>query len=132
MPFRGVGEAELRLTLLDYITSRDATQLGAILVVDDADYLTPELLQDLSSLTSHVRDGNWCLHLVLLGTLKLEELLTNPSLASLQQRFASRNVLVPWTLADTDAMSRHSFVQPDELTWPPAGLRTMRIAKSMN
>ncbi len=103
LPFRGNQEAELRLGLLDFITSRDATQMGAILVVDDADAVASELLQDLGSLCSHARDGNWCLQLVLLGSTGLDELLASPGLTSLQQRISARCFLAPWTRAETRA-----------------------------
>jgi type II secretory pathway predicted ATPase ExeA len=101
LPFRGEPETELRLALLDFVTSRDASQLASVLVVDDADCLTPELLQDLASLSNHARDGNWCLQLVLLGTGRLEEILASPALASLQQRIACRCHLGNWTLSET-------------------------------
>ncbi len=109
LPYVAADEGELRLSLVDYLTSLRAGQQGTLLVVDDAHDLPLELLEQLASLSGLVRDGRWCVDLVMLGTSALEEKLAMPALASLNQRIAARYYLRPWTFPITLDYLRHQI-----------------------
>ena len=64
-----------------------------LLLVDEADRLSIELLDELRLITNVVREGRSQVQLVLAGTQRLEESLNDPRLASFNQRVASRNFL---------------------------------------
>ncbi len=112
-PYRDLDEGELRLSLVDYLTSRDAAHAGTVLLFDDAHYLSPELFEDLRMLCGMVRDGHWCVHVVLAGTIRLEEILAVPNLESLHQRIAARCYLEPFRLRETAAYVRRQFERVD-------------------
>ena len=43
-PYEGVGEQELRLRLTDFLLQQCRTAGGAVLILDEAQHLTPDLL----------------------------------------------------------------------------------------
>ena len=108
-PYRDLDEGELRLSLIDYLTSRDASHSGTVLLFDDAHHLNVELFEDLRMLSSIVRDGNWCVHVVLSGNVRLEEILSVPNLESFNQRIAARCYLEPFRNEETAAYIRRQF-----------------------
>ena len=93
LPFREMGEGELRLSLIEHLKSGKGAANGMLLLVDEADRLSIELLDELRLITNVVRDGRSQVQLVLSGTQRLEESLNDPRLASFNQRIASRNFL---------------------------------------
>ena len=68
LPYVAADEGELRLSLLDHLTSARPSHEGTLLIIDDAHDLSIELLEQVASLSGLVRDGRWCIDLVMLGT----------------------------------------------------------------
>lgn len=93
LPFRDMGEGELRLSLIDHLKNGRGSKEGMLLLVDEADRLSVELLDELRLITNVVRDGRTQVQLMLAGTQRLEESLNDPRLASFNQRVASRSYL---------------------------------------
>lgn len=93
MPFRDLSEGELRLSLIDYLKNDQSCENGILLLVDEADRLSIELLDELRLITNVVKHGRPQVQLVLAGTQRLEESLNDPRLASFNQRVASRSYL---------------------------------------
>ena len=93
LPFRDMSEGELRLSLIDHLKNGNGNANGILLLVDEADRLSIELLDELRLITNVVRDGLSQTQLVLAGTQRLEESLNDPRLASFGQRVASRSYL---------------------------------------
>lgn len=112
-PYRDLDDGELRLSLVDYLTSNDAPIEGTVLVFDDAHQLPTEQFEDLSMLSGLMRDGAHCVHLVLSGTVRLEELLSTPKFESLNQRVAARSYLEPFRIHETEAYVRRQFDRAD-------------------
>lgn len=90
LPHQGQNEGELRLTLLDFLEPSAECPHGLLLLVDEAQHLSIELLEELRMISNFVRDGAPRVRIVLLGNQRLEENLTNPKLESLNQRLAAR------------------------------------------
>jgi type II secretory pathway predicted ATPase ExeA len=101
--FRGMDEGELRLTLLQRLEEDDDSHEGVLLLVDEAQSLGVELMEELRMLTNVVRDGFSRVRLVLAGTPVLEDQLADIQLASLQQRIAVRCYLAEMSRAETKA-----------------------------
>ncbi len=95
LPYRGMEEGELRLTLMDYLKPSDRCPNGLLLCVDEAHLLQTKLLEELKMITNLVRDGRPRARLVLAGNATIEERLTDPKLESLNQRIATRAYLQP-------------------------------------
>jgi type II secretory pathway predicted ATPase ExeA len=108
-PYRQLDDGELRLSLVDYLTSRDATHNGALCILDDAHFLPSEALDEIRMLSNLVRNGKWCAHLVLTGTSLLEESLHTAQMESFQQRIAARCYLEPFRREETVGYIRQSI-----------------------
>jgi type II secretory pathway predicted ATPase ExeA len=91
LPHEGRGEQELRLALTDYLLRTfAATGRPAVLVVDEAQHLDADLLEELRLLGNLEAGGGRALQVVLVGQPALLEALARPELASLRQRIAVR------------------------------------------
>jgi len=101
LPYRGLSEGELRLSLTEYLTHTRSNWPGMLLLVDDAQHLPPMLLEELRLLSDLSALGQPRVRLVLAGTPRLEEVLADPHMESLNQRLAARCYLQPFTAAET-------------------------------
>jgi general secretion pathway protein A len=95
LPFRGMDEGELRLTLVDHVTLSEDCPRGMVVILDDADRLPPRLLDEAWGLTNLVRDGQAAVRLALAGGRCLEEHLARPRLESFVQCITARCFLEP-------------------------------------
>jgi type II secretory pathway predicted ATPase ExeA len=99
--YRGMDEGELRLALVDYLTSDDNSAHGMVLLIDEAHTLPLRLLDEIRLLTNLVREGNPRIRLALAGNPLLEERFASPKLESFSQRVVARCYLEPFTRAET-------------------------------
>ncbi len=104
-PYRGIDETELRIALVERIRGLAATGSGLVILVDEANTLPTRLLEELRLLTN-VPTPLPAVHLVLAGSLRLEELLAAARMESLAQRIAVRAYLEPLDHAETMAYLR--------------------------
>ena len=114
-PYRDLDDGELRLSLVDYLTSSEAPNDGTVLVFDDAHELPTEQFEDLSMLSGLMKGNAHCVHLILSGTVRLEELLSTPKFESLNQRIAARSYLEPFRVHETEAYVRRQFDRADAM-----------------
>ena len=104
-PYRGIDETELRIALVERIRGLAATGSGLVILVDEANTLPTRLIEELRLLTN-VPTPLPAVHLVLAGSLRLEELLATSRMESLAQRIAVRGYLEPLDHAETMAYLR--------------------------
>lgn len=104
-PYRGIGESDLRMAVIERIRGLAATGSGLVLLVDEAHTLPTRLLEELRLLTN-VPTPLPAVHIVLAGSQKLEETLGLPRMESLAQRIAVRAYLEPLDHAETLAYLR--------------------------
>jgi type II secretory pathway predicted ATPase ExeA len=93
LPYRDMAEGDLRLSLVDHLSSRaTASQPGGaiLLLVDESHSLPTRLLEELRLLSNLVRHGQPRVRLVLSGGNQFEERLTSPKLQSFNQRISAR------------------------------------------
>ena len=93
LPYRGMEEGELRLTLMDYLKPSDHCPNGLLLCVDEAHLLQVNLLEEMRMITNLVREGRPRAQLVLAGNPSIEEKISDPKLESLNQRIVVRAYL---------------------------------------
>jgi type II secretory pathway predicted ATPase ExeA len=119
LPYRVSGEGELRLSLLDHLLSANECPSGLLLLVDEAQSLSPSLLDELRVMTNLVRGGAPRVRLVLAGAGALEESFAHAELESFSQRLSTRCYLAPMTRNETSQFIRAqidaSGGDPDEL-----------------
>lgn len=111
LPYRGLDEGELRLSLIDHLASRRESLGGMLLLVDEAHTLAISLLEELRMITNVVRDGESRVRLVLAGTSQLEEKFANPRLEAFSQRLVARTYLEPLTREETVGYIQHQLAQ---------------------
>jgi type II secretory pathway predicted ATPase ExeA len=94
LPCQG-GEQELRLALTDFLLKNYEAGRRAVLVVDEAHHLTPDLLEELRLLGNLEGRQGKAVQVVLLAQPAILDALRLPELASLAQRLAGRAKLEP-------------------------------------
>lgn len=108
LPYQGLEEGELRLSLIDHVTSKDFCPHGALMLVDEADALPMLLIDELRTMTNIISAGESCVRLILFGSSRLEEKMAHPRLESLNQRLAGRFYIEPFDLEETvDYVTAH-------------------------
>ena len=100
LPHHGQDESELRRTLANHVTGQSCLN-GIVLIIDEADRLSIELLEEVRGFTNLVKDGQPCIRLVLAGTESLEESLGTSALESLNQRVVGRLFLENFSQEET-------------------------------
>jgi type II secretory pathway predicted ATPase ExeA len=108
-PYRGFSEGELRLSLLDFLRSDQQKPNGILLLIDDGENLSVEVLDEIRVVSNFVQDGQPRTRLVLTGGFRLEELLADSRLHSLNQRIAARCFLRSLTHAESDEYVREQI-----------------------
>src|SRR3954447_6748207 len=119
LPYRSRDEGDLRLSLLDHLLSRNECPTGLLLLVDEAQTLSSNLLDELRVLTNLVRGGLPRVRLVLAGSSALEECFAHPELESFSQRLSARCYLGPFGREETAQFVRaqvaSATASPDEI-----------------
>lgn len=100
LPYQGLGEQELRLTLTDHLLKALAAGRPTVLVVDEAHHLGSDLLEELRLWGNLEAHSGKALQVVLVGQPALEQLLREPALAALRQRTSVRASVEPLGVAE--------------------------------
>jgi type II secretory pathway predicted ATPase ExeA len=95
-------EGELRLSLLDHLLSAESSAHALLLLVDEAQALPTQLIEEIRILSNLARNGSPRVRVVLAGLPSLEEKLASPELESFSQRLAARCSLAPFARAETN------------------------------
>jgi general secretion pathway protein A len=100
LPYEGRSEQELRLALTDYLLRGFEAGRGTLLVLDEAQHLTPDLLEELRLLGNLEARSGKALQVILVGQPALLETLRHPELTALWQRVAVRAEVEPLPLQE--------------------------------
>ncbi|MGA7461528.1 MAG: AAA family ATPase [Candidatus Korobacteraceae bacterium] len=103
LPYSGRNKTEMLLDLNRFLIQRHARGLITALVVDEAQALRSELLEEVRLLTNLETSQQKLLQIVLMGQPELEIVLDSPELRQLKQRVALRCQLQPLDEAQTHA-----------------------------
>jgi len=104
-PYRGLEEGDLRMAVVERVRTLAASASGLVLLLDEAHTLPERLLEEIR-LLSGLPTPIPAVHVVLSGTLDLEERLASPRHESLMQRIAVRCALGRLDHAETTAYLR--------------------------
>lgn len=88
-------KSELLLELGRALESRHSRGLRTVLIVDEAQGLSPHVLEEIRLLSNYESDTAKQLQIVLTGQPELRDVLNNPDLRQLKQRVALRCVIKP-------------------------------------
>ncbi len=106
-PPPGVDHRELVARLYRHLLAAHTRGRRVVLVIDEAQRLGPEALEEVRLLTNFETDRRKLLNVILVGQPELRETLARPELRQLAQRITGRYHLGPFALAETDAYIRH-------------------------
>lgn len=106
---RGARGSAKRLVdrLNKYLLATHALGENVIIVIDEAQNLAPEALEQIRLLTNLETETHKLLQIILLGQPELRELLSRPDLRQLAQRITARYHLEPLNKAETSAYVEH-------------------------
>jgi type II secretory pathway predicted ATPase ExeA len=104
---RGLDPPELYELFLDFLARQYAAGRRVILIVDEAQNLSPELLEELRVLSNVNADKNLVLQTILVGQPELRETLRQPRLKQFAQRVGSDFHLPALRLADAILYVQH-------------------------
>src|SRR2546423_14910137 len=93
--------------LSDYLLRAHAAGKRVVLVVDEAQNLSPDVLEQVRLLTNLETDTRKLLQIILIGQPELRDLLARNELRQLAQRITGRYHLNPLTATETAAYVRH-------------------------
>ena len=93
--------------LNEYLLQAYAQDLRVVLIIDEAQELSRELLEQVRLLTNLETSTQKLLQIVLLGQPELRETLARPALRQLTQRITARYHLTPLQPSETSAYLRH-------------------------
>lgn len=105
LQYTGRSKTEMLLDLNRFLIQRHARGLITALVVDEAQALRPELLEEVRLLTNLETSQQKLLQIVLMGQPELEGILDSPRLRQLKQRVSLRCQLLP-----LDEEQTHGYV----------------------
>ncbi|MFC5569847.1 AAA family ATPase [Lysobacter yangpyeongensis] len=105
---RGSAKA-LTDTLNAYLLEAYAQGLRVVLVIDEAQNLSVEALEQVRLLTNLETDTQKLLQIILLGQPELRDMLARPELRQLAQRITARYHLTPLDANETTAYLRHRY-----------------------
>lgn len=117
-------KSQMLLTLNHWLLERYQAGERAVLIVDEAQNLSPEMLEEIRLLTNLETSTEKLLQIVLCGQPELKEKLIQPELRQLRQRITLRAKTRPLTLEDTRGYIaerlRTAGGQPEEIFSPEA------------
>jgi general secretion pathway protein A len=90
LPYEGRAEQEIRLALTDYLLANLSHNRSTILLVDEAQHLSADLLEELRLLGNVEARSGKALQVILFGQPELADRLQAPELAALRQRLVVR------------------------------------------
>jgi len=109
LPHAGKTEQELRLELLDFLLKNYAEGRRTVLILDEAQRLTPDLLEELRLLTNYEGDKGKTFQVIFLAQPSFLQLLKLPDLAVFDQRLLIRMELEPLGIHEAADYLVHSL-----------------------
>lgn len=107
IPIKGTEKAELLATLEAFLTSLVGQNKRALLIVDEAQNLTPRALEELRMLSNFQFGDRALLQSFLVGQPELRQLLRAPTMEQLRQRVIASYHLGPLAPEETAAYIQH-------------------------
>jgi general secretion pathway protein A len=96
-------KAEYLLTLNAFLIERLGKNLKTVLIIDEAQTLSPEMLEEVRLLSNLETPTSKLLQIILVGQPELVDLLARPELRQLRQRIVLRHHLRPFDERESDA-----------------------------
>ncbi|GAA5507857.1 ExeA family protein [Novipirellula caenicola] len=99
--YRGIADADLQLALVDRVCDNDPPNDGLLIIVDEAQALSAEVLEAIRMSTNIHSGGQPRVFAVVVGGVRLDDTLAAPSMEPFSQRIAARCYLHPMNADET-------------------------------
>jgi putative secretion ATPase (PEP-CTERM system associated) len=107
LPNQGLSKADLLANVEAFLAEVEASGRRALLVVDEAQNLTPRAMEELRMLSNFQRGSRALLQSFLVGQPELRDILRNPTMTQLRQRIIASYHLGPMDRDETRAYVLH-------------------------
>lgn len=107
LEYKGKEKVEMFHTFLDFMLQQYAQNKRTVLIVDEAQNMAPETLEELRMLSNVNADKDQVLQVILVGQAQLRDLLRRPDLEQFAQRIAVDYHLEPLDQEETRTYIRH-------------------------
>jgi type II secretory pathway predicted ATPase ExeA len=107
LDYHGLDKIGMQQELVTYLKRLETIGKRAVLVIDEAQALAPEVLEELRLFSNMNAGRTMLLQTVLVGQLPLRDTLRRPDLRQLAQRVAVNYLLTPLDKEQTEAYIRH-------------------------
>jgi general secretion pathway protein A len=115
-----------------YLLEAYAQGLRVVLVIDEAQNLSTDALEQVRLLTNLETATQKLLQIILLGQPELREMLARPELRQLAQRITARYHLTPLDVDETEAYLRHRLAVAGSQRFPFTKLAVRKIHEHAN
>ncbi len=129
-----VERSELAANIYRHLLGAHARARRVVLVIDEAQRLAPEVLEEIRLLTNFETDRHKLLNVILVGQPELRETLARADLRQLAQRVTARYHLGPLGPTETEAYIRHRLTlagAPGRIFSPGAVRRIQRYTQGI-
>jgi general secretion pathway protein A len=110
-----------------YLLEAYAQGLRVVLIIDEAQNLSTEALEQVRLLTNLETATQKLLQIILLGQPELRDMLARPELRQLAQRITARYHLTPLDIDETEAYLRHRLAVAGSMRFPFTKLAVRKI-----
>jgi general secretion pathway protein A len=107
LPVNGLDRLDTIATINQFLLQQVMRKQDAVLIIDEAQDLTDELLEQVRLLSNLETDNRKLLQIVLMGQPELRERINNPRLRQLRQRITVRYHLPPLTRFEVSQYVQH-------------------------
>jgi putative secretion ATPase (PEP-CTERM system associated) len=107
LPNQGLSKADLLANFEAFLSEVEASGRRALLVVDEAQNLTPRAMEELRMLSNYQRGARALLQSFLVGQPELRDILRSPTMVQLRQRIIASYHLGPMDRDETRAYVLH-------------------------
>lgn len=107
LDYRGLDKVGMQQALVAHFKRMETLGKRALLVIDEAQALSPEVLEELRLFSNMNAGRSMLLQTILVGQLALRDVLRRPDLRQLAQRVAVDYLLTPLDKDQTEAYIRH-------------------------
>jgi general secretion pathway protein A len=107
LPVNGLDRLDTIATINQFLLQQVMRNQDAVLIIDEAQDLTEELLEQVRLLSNLETDNRKLLQIVLMGQPELRERINNPRLRQLRQRITVRYHLPPLTREEVNQYVQH-------------------------
>ncbi len=114
IPIEGKSRIGLFKALEDYLRKRKSKNIRVLLVIDEAQTLTDEALEEMRILTNIEEGGKAAVQIFLVGQIELRDTLMMPKFEHLRQRIIASYNIEPLTRAETE---KYVMTRLNEAGW---------------